>query len=212
MIAMVELMAMTAFQSVLEGVRSTVPQLFFATVTLVVGYIAGRITYSVIDRVLDHTHVDEYFAEEGHLELQLSDLFAELGKWLVYFAALLQAAEILQVKAFTDLLQKLVIWIPDVITAIAIFLAGYGIAIYTKDQVIGSETLYADLLGKTVFFFVLLVSLSTALAQVEIDTTLLNNILLVIVASAGLAFAIAAGWGLKDVFQEEAQRYIDERA
>lgn len=209
---MAEIVAMGAFQSIIDSARSIVPDLFFATILLVVGYIVGRIIYSVIDRVLEHTHVDQYFAEEGHLELELSNLFAELAKWLVYFAFLWQAALILEVNALTTLLQELVRWIPSVIASIAIFLAGYGIAVYTKDHIVGSETLYADLLGKTIFVFVLLVSLSTALQQAGLETELLNNLLTIAVASVGLAFAIAAGWGLKEVFREEAQHYIEERA
>lgn len=200
-----------AFQPILEATRDFLPSLFFATVLLVVGYILGRITYSVIQRILEHTQVDEYFQEEGHLELQLSDLFAELAKWIVYFAFLQQAAIVLGVAALTSLVDRIVAWIPGVIGAIAVFLAGYGIAIYTKDQIVGSETIYADLLGKTIFFFVLYIAVSTALPLAGIGAQLLNNILLILVASAGLAFAIAAGWGLKDVFQEEAERYVKER-
>ncbi len=200
-----------AFQPIMEATRNFLPSLFFATVLLVVGYILGRITFSVIQRVLEHTQVDEYFQEEGHLELQLSDLFAELAKWIVYFAFLQQAAIVLGVAAITSLVDRIVAWIPGVVGAIAVFLAGYGIAIYTKDQIVGSETIYADLLGKTIFFFVLYIAVSTALPLAGIGAQLLNNILLILVASAGLAFAIAAGWGLKDVFQEEAERYIEER-
>ncbi|MDY6776790.1 MAG: hypothetical protein SVQ76_01640 [Candidatus Nanohaloarchaea archaeon] len=200
-----------AFQPILEATREFLPSLFFATVLLVVGYIIGRITYSVVRRVLDHTRVDEYFEEEGHLELELSGLFAELAKWIVYFAFLQQAASVLGVSAITQLVDRIVAWIPGVIGAIAVFLAGYGIAIYTKDQIVGSETIYADLLGKMIFFFVLYIAVSTALPLAGIGAQLLNNILLILVASAGLAFAIAAGWGLKDVFQEEAQRYVEER-
>ncbi|MDY6774133.1 MAG: hypothetical protein SVS85_02935 [Candidatus Nanohaloarchaea archaeon] len=207
---MVQTAAMAAFQPILDSVRAFLPSLFFAAVILVVGYIIGRITYAVVKQVLDHTQVDEYFEEEGHLELELSDLFADLSKWIVYFAFLWQAGQVLGVEAINRMLQALVRYIPGVIGAIAVFLAGYGIAIYTKDQIVGSETLYADLVGKTIFFFVLYVAFATALELARIPTQLLNNILLILVASAGLAFAIAAGWGLKDVFQEEAERYIEE--
>lgn len=185
--------------------------LFFATVILVIGYIAGRIVYAVINRVLEDTNVDDYFAEQSHLELDLSNLFAELAKWLVFFASLFLAADVLGSEALTQLLQDLVAWIPDVIAAVAIFLAGYGIAVYTKDNIVGTETLYADLLGKLIFFSVLLIALSTALEQAGVSATLMNNIILVVVASIGLAFSIAIGWGLKDVVREEARRYVEDQ-
>lgn len=207
---MVQNAAIAAFQPILEATRAFLPSLFFAAVVLVVGYIIGRVTYAIINRVLEHTEVDEYFSEQGHLELELSDLFADLSKWIVYFAFLWQAGQLLGVQAINRVLQALVSYIPGVIGAIAVFLAGYGIAVYTKDHIIGSETLYSDLLGKMVFFFVLYVAFATALELARIPTTLLNNILLILVGAVGLAFAIAAGWGLKDVFQEEAERYIED--
>lgn len=207
---MVQTAAMAAFQPILDSTRAFLPSLFFAAVVLVVGYIIGRVTYAVVNRVLDHTEVDEYFEEEGHLKLELSELFADLTKWIVYFAFLWQAGQVLGVEAINRMLEALVNYIPGVIGAIAVFLAGYGIAIYTKDKIVGSETLYADLVGKVIFFFVLYIAFATALELARIPTQLLNNILLIMIASGGLAFAIAAGWGLKSVFQEEAERYIEE--
>ncbi len=207
---MVQTAVTAAFAPIWDATQQFLPKLFFAVVLLIVGYILGRVTFSAILRLLEHTRVDEYFEEEGHLELQLSELFAELGKWIVYFAFLQQAALILEVSAFKSLIEDIVSWIPGVIGAIAVFLAGYGIAIYTKDHIVGSETFYADLLGKTIFFFVLYIAVSTALPLAGIGAELLNNILLIIVASVGLAFAIAAGWGLKDVFRQEAEKYMEE--
>jgi len=210
---MAEMIATAAFEQLVAGAVEYVPLIFYATVLLVSGYILGRIVYSVVDRVLEHTQVDEYFEEEGHLELQLSNLFAELSKWVIYFVFLQQAAQTLGISALTNLVDKIVNWIPGVIGAIAVFLAGYGIAIYTKDHIVGSETLYADLLGKTIFFFVIYIAAAMALDIPQgINPTLLNNILLIIVASLGLAFAIAAGWGLKDVVREEARKYIDDQS
>ncbi len=211
LVSMARLMERGALDSIVDTTAQFLPDLFVATVIRVIGYIAGRIVYAVINRVLEDTNVDDYFAEQGHLELELSNLFAELAKWLVFFASLFLAADVLGVEALTELLQDLVAWIPDVIAAVAIFLAGYGIAVYTKDNVVGTETLYADLLGKLIFFSVLLIALSTALEQAGVSATLMNNIILLLVASIGLAFAIAFGWGLKDVVREEAQRYMDEQ-
>lgn len=210
---------MGALQPFIDQAWNFTINLFFAAVLLIVGYIAGRIIYSIIDRILDHTHVDEYFAEEGHLELELSNLFAEMAKWIVYIVALQASVSLLAESGVHGIgviqghLNDIVAWIPGVIGAVAVFLAGYGIAIYTKDHIVGSETLYADLLGKMIFFFVIYIATAMALDIPQgIDAELLNNILLIIVGSVGLAFAIAAGWGLKDVFQEEARRYLDEQS
>lgn len=207
---MVETVLQTVFQPVGDALRQFAPSIFFAAVVLVVGYILGRITSSVVERLLDHTNVDRYFEEQGHLEIVLTDLFADLAKWVVYFVFIWQAGKILGVEAVNRVLEELVTYIPSVIGAIAVFIAGYGIAVYTKDEIVGSETLYSDILGKIIFLFVIYIAFATALDMARIPTSLLNNILLILVASAGLAFAIAVGWGLKDIVRQEVERYLEE--
>ncbi|MCJ7450123.1 MAG: hypothetical protein MUP58_00060 [Candidatus Nanohaloarchaeota archaeon QJJ-9] len=199
-----------AFQPVLEGAQQYIPNIVYALIVLVIGYIIGRIVFSVAKKFFKHTKVDDYFEEEGHLELKLSDLFPVVFKWAVYLVTLQVSAEFLGVQAVIDILQKIIGWIPGVIGAIAVFLTGYGIAIYTKDRIIGSETLYSDILGKLVFFFVIYISVSTAMPLVGIGSDLLNNILLILVGAVSFAFAIAAGLGLRDVFEEQARKYVEE--
>ncbi len=209
--SMVDPVEYGALESIMDDVAQFLPDLFFATVILVIGFIVANIAYAIINRVLEDTNVDSYFVNQSHLELELSNLFAELAKWFVYFASFWIAADVLGVDALTDLLRELIDWIPSAILAVVILFAGYGIAVYTKDNIVGAETLYADLLGKLIFLSVILIALSTALEQAGVEATLMNNIILVLVASAGLAFAIAVGWGLKDVVHEEAKRYVENR-
>jgi hypothetical protein len=58
-----------------------------------------------------------------------------------------------------------------------------------------------------IFFLVLYVSIALALPFVGIDPTLINWILIVIVASLGVGLAIAIGLGLKDVIADVARGY-----
>lgn len=188
-----------------------IPNLVAAIIILVVGYVIGRIVAYVVREILERTNVDDYFEEQGDLKFELSSMFSVISKWIIYLLFINQAAVALQVSAITSMVERIVTWLPGLVGAIAVFLAGYGIAIYAKKQVIGSETLYANILGKVVFFFVLYIAVATALPVVGIKADLINQILLIIMGSVGAGFAIASGLGLKDLFEEEARRYIEEK-
>ena len=54
------------------------------------------------------------------------------------------------------------------------------------------------------FFFIVYISVAIALPLVGISGQLLEYILLIIVGSAGLGFAIAIGLGMKTLFQDIA--------
>ena len=188
-----------------------IPNLVAAIIILVVGYVIGRVVAYVVREILDRTNVDQYFEEQGDLKFELSSMFSVIAKWIVYLLFINQAAVALQVSAITSMVERIVGWLPGLVGAISVFLAGYGIAIYAKKQIIGSETLYANILGKVVFFFVLYVAVATALPIVGIKADLINQILLIIMGSVGAGFAIASGLGLKDLFEEEARRYIEKK-
>lgn len=215
-------MAEEALISAVSGVAGSAGQYlqvgFYTAVLLITGYIIGRLVYASIYRLLRDTNIDNYFGGQSSLELEPSMFIADIGRFVTYFIFLWivtamwgQQVGVNVVALFEGILGGAITQMGSVLVAIIVLLAGYGIAVYTKDRIVGSETLYADLLGKTIFAFVLYVAIVTALEEVGIAVSLLNNILLIIVGSIGLAFAIAAGWGLKDVFREEAQRYIEER-
>lgn len=191
--------------------KNFLPNLVAALVILVIGYVIGRVVGYVVKEVLERTNVDEYFEEQGDLKFELSSIFSTIGKWIIYLVFIQQAAMSLEVPAITQIVGKVVTWIPGLVGAVAVFLAGYGVAIYSKKQIIGSETLYSNILGKVVFFFVIYVAVATALPLVGIQAELLNNILLIIMGSVGAGFAIASGLGLKDIFHKEAERYIEEK-
>lgn len=191
--------------------KNFLPNFVAALVILVIGYIIGRVVGYVVKEVLDRTNVDDYLEEQGDLKFELSAIFSTIGKWIIYLVFIQQAAMSLEVPAITQIVGKVVTWIPGLVGAVVVFLAGYGIAIYSKKQIIGSETLYSNILGKVVFFFVIYVAVATALPLVGIQAELLNNILLIIMGSVGAGFAIASGLGLKDIFHEEAERYIEEK-
>lgn len=190
--------------SVIEGM----PNVMSAIVILVVGYVIGRMVGTVVEKIVARSKVDSHLKEKEQLSFKLSSVLGTVSKWVLYLIFLQQAAVQLNVAAISQSINEIVNFIPGVIGAVIVLIASYAIAIYVKEEIVGSKGLYQNLIGKIIFFLIVYVGIATALPLIEIDTALINNILLILMASLGLGIAIAMGLGLKDSVAELSKGYV----
>ena len=99
-------------------------------------------------------------------------------------------------------------FIPRIIGASLILVVGYALGEYIKGHIKSTKTLWGTITAKVLFFFILYVSIALALPILGINASLVNNILLVVIASVGLGLAIAMGLGLKDAVSDISKRYV----
>jgi hypothetical protein len=185
----------------------TLPSIIWAAIALVVGFIIGKVTGWIIKQFLVRIKLDQYVFEREKFKIKLSDVFSILGRWTIYLVFIQVAAGILGIATVLSLVNSAIVFLAGAIEATVIIIVGYSLAYYVKDKVIHSKTFYGDLVGKLIFFMILYVSIALALPFIGIDATLINWILLIIVASLGAGMAIAVGLGLKDVVAEVARGY-----
>lgn len=185
----------------------TLPSMLWAAVALVVGFIIGKVAGWIIKQFLVRVKLDQYVFEKEKFKIKLSDVFSTLGRWVIYLVFIQVAASILGIASVITLVNSAITFLTGAIEASVIIIVGYSLAYYIKDKVIHSKTFYGDLVGNLIFFLTLYVSVALALPFVGIDATLINWILIVIVASLGVGLAIAVGLGLKDVVSDVAKGY-----
>jgi hypothetical protein len=114
---------------------------------------------------------------------------------------------VLGIAALVNVVGAIIAFLPGLIGGIIVVIVGYIIGDYIRKQIEASKILYSDLVGKGLFFLIIYVSVALALPLVGIDPTLVNNILLIIIASVGIGLAIALGLGLKDSVAELVKTY-----
>ena len=112
------------------------------------------------------------------------------------------SAEILQVEPVSQLVLDILNYIPLVISGALVLVIGVLVAeaikniVLTTTQSLGIPS--AKIIGTFVFYFILLISIVTALTQIGIDTDFISTNLSVIIAGAVFAFAIGYGLASKD--------------
>jgi uncharacterized protein YacL len=176
----------------------------------VIGWILGWVISKVSKRVLDWINIDHYISHNGRSHFKLSKILPIIFSWFVYLVFIQAAVEALGIASLVAVVGLIVGFIPGLIGAILVIVAGYAIGEYVRRHVADSKVAYSDVIAKGLFFLILYISVATALPLVNIDATLINNILLVIVASAGAGMAIAVGLGMKDEVAKWARKHERE--
>lgn len=189
------------------SIFSFLPNIAIAVILLLIGWLIGWAVIKVSRKVLDWVKIDHYIMHEGKSHFKLSKILPVVFSWFIYLAFIQAAVEALGIKSLVLVVGLIIGFIPGLIGAILVIVAGYAIGEYVRRHVEDSKVHYSELVAKGLFFLILYISVATALPLVQIDATLINNILLVIIGSVGAGMAIAMGLGLKDEVTRLAKKY-----
>ena len=130
--------------------------------------------------------------------------------WIVAIVFLLASVEIIGAKQFAVFLTDIVKWLPNLLVAVAIFIvaaiAAYFIEKIVKASVKKLELENAKLIGSVIRWAIYIFAISAILIQLGIVPTVINSIVIGVIAMLSLAFGLAFGLGGRD----EAARIIKE--
>lgn len=186
---------------------SFIPQLLAALLLLFVGWILANLARTGVIKLLDLLRFDsladktgiEAFLKQGHVDISLGRLIANLVYWVIIFIVIVTVANSLGLHLVAELFNKIVLYIPNVIVAILVLVFGILIArimnrlvfaYLTNIGVQGALTI-STLSEYAMIIFVVFV----ALEQLEIGTTLLTAAFQIGFGAIGLALALAFGLG-----------------
>ncbi|MDQ5955225.1 MAG: hypothetical protein QG621_228 [Patescibacteria group bacterium] len=208
-----------SFYNLLSSTVAYLPALLFAIILLLIGWfvavwlgwvVAEAIRAVRVDHALKQAGVDEVVARAGY-HLDSGAFLGALVKWfviLVFFVAALNVLQLTQVSIF---LQSIVVgYLPNVIIAVLILLAGAVIAQAAEGVIAGSARaagiVAAGFVGTLARWAIWIFAILTALYQLQIATAILQTLFTGVVVGLALAFGLAFGLG----GQEAAARFIEK--
>jgi len=197
---------LTVLQSFLAAVAELIPNLIGAIILLVIGWIIGMLVGKAVKKVLTAYDIDSRIGGEKPA-IKLSSILPKIITWAIYLIFIQSAVEVLGIQSLVKVVGAIIAFIPGLIGAIIVVLAGFVLGNYVNRQVRASGMAYADLVGTGLFFLAIYVSVALALPLVGLDPTLINNILLLLVASVALGLGIALGLGGKDAMADLIKTY-----
>lgn len=183
------------------------PRLGVALLVLVIGILLAKTTRFAIQRglrainfhILSKRSGMDSFLKKGGTLIDTVDLFGILAYWLVILIALVVAFNGLGLTHVTELLGRVMWFVPKVIVALLILAFGayfarfVANAVYTYCENAGIRD--GDALAKVARYAIMIFVVMIALDQMEIGGTILHDAFLIVLGGLVLAFALAFGLG-----------------
>lgn len=203
----------------LRQVGELLPRLFVAIVVLIAGWLLAKLARFAVAKALRAVNFNvlteragmDGFLRNGGIRADTTELLALLCYWLVILAALIIGFNSLGLVYVTDLLAKVVLFVPKLMVALVILAFGgyfarvignavsaYGRNIHLQD---------AELLGNIARYAIVTFVVLIALDQVNVGGDIVRQTFLVILAGVVFAVALAFGLGGKDWAQELLERW-----
>lgn len=210
---------MVSVTEALQNFLGFLPALIGAILILVLGWIISGILAGLIERGLkmigfehaaNSTGINK-FIERGGSGWTASKVVAEIVKWFIRLVAIQAAAQILGMERISDIINAILLWLPNLVVALAIIVIGALIARFVAGIVRASTSEMgfgnADLLATVAQYAIIAFAVVAAIDQLGIAETVVNTLFIMIVGALALAFALAFGLGGQQVAAQMTQSW-----
>jgi hypothetical protein len=155
------------------------------------------------------------FLRQGGMQSDTTAIFGALVYWLVILAALIVAFNGLGLTYITDVLGRVVLFVPKVFVALLILAFGAYFARFVGDAVrtycSNIDLPDAEFLAKFAQYAITAFVVLIALDQIHVGGDIVRESFLIILAGIVFALALAFGLGGKDWAAERLQRWWPRR-
>jgi len=190
----------------LHQIGAFLPRLLLAIVVLIIGWLVAKLVrfaivkalYAINFNVVTEKAGIDRFLSQGGADIDTIRVLGGLFYWLVILAALMVAFNSLDLAYVTDLIGRIVLYVPRVMVAVVILVFGayfarfVAMALATYLRNIGARE--AGLMGRLALYAIMAFVIMIAVDQLGLGD-IIRQTFLVVVAAVALALALAFGLG-----------------
>lgn len=191
-----------------------IPQLLGALVILIIGVIVAVALSRIMEKLLSTLQLDAkmerigvgQYVRKADPQLSISKMISWVVKWVIILLTLIAVTESLGLTQITDFLNTVILYIPNVIAAVAILLIGIMAGGFIE-RVLGASLRAmnmkaAEVLATFAKWSVVVFAVMIALVQLGIAPTIINTLVTGFVGMVALAGGLAFGLGGQEVGKE----------
>ena len=205
-----------------QSIGNVLVALFLAVLILVIGLYVSRLVGSYTKKWLGKFKFDDKTSKLGINELCVrfglgkspTYIIAFVLAWAVTFYSVVLAADVLHLTVLRDLFTRFLAFIPTLFVSVIILFAGLLVGKLLgnilENSTKANHLKGGALIGRVVYGFVVFFFALMAVENLGIANLIVTQVAIIILASLGLAFAIAVGLGAKPL-AEEFMRDIFEK-
>jgi len=198
-------------RTVLSQISQFVVSALLVIIVLLLGWLFSRFIKAVVIKVLKVVKINEIASRigldkilnKGGLTYSIPDLVGGICYWLGLLITFIVAANSIQLTIVADLLNTVVLYIPNVIAALFVLILGMFVSTLLKNIVQTTASNaglnQSKLLAQIVETIVIVFAFFVALEQLKIGIQLTQLTLSIILGSIGLGLALAFGLGCREI-------------
>lgn len=199
------------FSEMLDQAVSLIPRFVAMLAILIVGLLIAKLLRSVASTVLKKIQFDSICDRTGLHEVTrglgmaqpLSIVMSQLAFYGAMLMFLVAAVDVLGMESVSGAVGAVVAFLPNVITALIILIAGVMAGNFARKIAQGTAERmgfdYAPAIGSLTFGAIVFLVGNVAITQLEIDIQLVNRIVEIGLMACGAALALSVGLGTKDI-------------
>ena len=189
---------------------AAIPRIIGFIVVLIVGWFVASLLAKGVAALLRAIRFNELaqrsgfagFVQNMGVRRDPAGVMADIAKWFVRLITLVVAFDTLGLPAVSGVLQQLLLWLPNLIVALAVLVIG-GLAAGALSRLVRGATAQAgfanpDTLATVAKFAVWAFAIVVAVNQLGIATNLINTLVIGVIGAIALASGLAFGLGGRD--------------
>lgn len=205
---------------VLSQIGQFLVGMLWVIILLIIGWMISKALQGLTVKLLNTIKVNEISKQialenllaKGGIKYSFTELVGVILYWMGMLVTIMVAMNAAGLTIAADLLNKVVLYIPNIIAAIFILVIGMFVATLLRNIIQAAANnagLYqAKTLSKIVEIIVMVFAVLISLEQLNIGAKIIELTIGITLGSLGLAFAIAVGFGCRDI----AEKIINEAA
>ncbi|MDP3004384.1 MAG: hypothetical protein Q8N43_02680 [Candidatus Azambacteria bacterium] len=200
-----------SLQNLWQGFVLFLPTFLGALIIFFVGLVIAAGLGKIVEKLIDALKLDRLLEQLGlNKVLERADVRLHSGRfvgilvqWFFIIITLLAVSDILNLLAFSDFLKQVLLYVPNIVVAVLIMLAGVVLAAFlaklVRASVLAAKLHAAHFLGVLTKWSILVFAFLAALSQLGVANALVNTLIMGFVAMLAIAGGLAFGLGGKDV-------------
>lgn len=196
-------------------------KLIAAIVIFVIGWLVAKLIKAAVVKVLKVLKLDSVaeqlkisdFLSKGGIKYTLSEIIGVVIYWIFLLGVLISSLNVLELTGVSGLLDRLLFYVPNVIGAMIILIVGIFVATFiasvARTAAVNAGLSQAEMLGKLIQAVIVIFTIIIVLDELRVGAVLISA-MNIILASIGLAVALAFGLGCKEIAAKYVSELIDK--
>lgn len=201
---------MSSVAAALALLLAGIPKIIGFVVILLIGWLIASAVATAVATLLRAVKFNDLagragltaFVKNMGVQTDAAGFLANVAKWFIRLIVLVTAFDALGLPAVSQVLQQLLLWLPNLVVALVVLVIG-GLAANalsglvrgaTAESGLGNPDLLATIARVAVWAFAIVIAVN----QIGIAATLVNTLFMAVVGALALALGLAFGLGGRD--------------